>query len=138
MSDAVVLDASAAMRAVMDGAAQPALLDCLCAATTILAPTLLRAEVGNALLKYQRSGVISLAEALRRHEEAVGIVHLLIDDSSLFPETLSLAAEMNHPVYDALYAVTARRHAAMLLSFDQRLHALCQRAGIPSTLLSAL
>jgi hypothetical protein len=84
-----------------------------------------------------RCVVLSCWTLRQRYEEAIGIVHLLIDDSTLFPEALSLAAEMNHPVYDALDALSARRYAAMLLSFYQRLHTLFQRARIPSTLLTA-
>jgi predicted nucleic acid-binding protein len=88
VSTVVVLDASAAVRAVMDAAAQ-------------LAP-----------------------------------VHWSIDEQPLFPEALQLAADLDHPVYDAVYAVSARRHAATLLTFDRRLHALCAQAGIVCDLLS--
>lgn len=67
MSAVLVLDASAAVRAVMDAAAQPPSLDRLSGASAVLAPTLLRVEIANALWKYQRAGVISAAEARPRH-----------------------------------------------------------------------
>jgi predicted nucleic acid-binding protein len=45
--------------------------------------------------------------------------------------------DQHHSVYDAVYAVAARRHAATLLSFDRRLHGLCSGASIPCELLQA-
>jgi predicted nucleic acid-binding protein len=135
VSAVVVLDASAAVRAVMDAAAQPALLDRLAAAPIVVAPALMRIEAANALWKYQRAGVIDAAEVLARHAETAALVHRFIDEQTLFPEALQLAVDLDHPVYDAVYAVSARRHAATLLTFDRRLHALCAQASIACDLL---
>jgi predicted nucleic acid-binding protein len=137
VSAVVVLDASAAVRAVMDAAAQPRLLDRLAAAAAVLAPTLMRVEAANALWKYRRIGVIDAAEARDRHAEVCLLVHRFIDEQALFPEALQLAADSDRPVYDAVYAITARRHAATLLSFDRRLHHLCTRTQIVCDLLGA-
>jgi predicted nucleic acid-binding protein len=137
MSRVLILDASAAVRAVMDAAAQPELLQHLASAAIVLAPTLMRVETGNALWKYQRAGLINIAEAQDRHAEIKLLVHRFIDDEALFPEALQLASDFAHPVYDALYAVTTRRHAGRLLSFDRRLHALCKRADIACDLMAA-
>jgi predicted nucleic acid-binding protein len=131
----IVLDASAAVRAVMDAAAQPILLDRLAAAAVILAPTLMRVEAANALWKYQRAGFIDAGQARDRHAEVCLLLHRFIDEQTLFPEALQLAADSNHPVYDAMYAVTARRHAATLLTFDRRLQQLCMRSQIACDLL---
>ncbi|MEZ5650686.1 MAG: hypothetical protein R3E87_09085 [Burkholderiaceae bacterium] len=49
MSGSVVLDASAALPAVLDPAGQPVLLDRIGDAALVLAPTLLVAEVGKLL-----------------------------------------------------------------------------------------
>ncbi len=137
MSSVIVLDASAAVRAVMDAAAQPALLNRLGSAALVVAPALMRIEAANALWKYQRAGVITLDEAHARYTEITVLVHRVIDEQALFPEALQLAADCAHPVYDAVYAVTARRHAASLLSFDRRLDGLCQRAGIRCELFAS-
>lgn len=137
MSRVLVLDASAAVRAVMDAAAQPLLLRQLASATLVLAPELMRVEAANALWKYQRTGLISIAEAQERHAEIGLLVHRFLEEQSLFPEALQLASEFDHPVYDAVYAVTTRRQAATLISFDRRLHSLCQRAGIACELVGA-
>lgn len=137
MSTTVVLDASAAVRAVMDPAGQPALLDRLAAAALVLAPSLMRAEAANALWKYCRADVIDADEALLRHHEAMLLVHRFVDDQGLFPEALHWAMQVGHPVYDALYVLLTRRNAATLLTFDKRLHLACADARISSEWFSA-
>ena len=137
MSTVIVLDASAAIRAVMDPAAQPELLNRLANAAILLAPNLMRIEAANALWKYQKAGVIDASDARDRHAEVCLLVHRFVDEQALFPECLQLATDFNHPVYDAVYAVLARRHAARLLTFDRRLYSLCERVVIPCDLLSA-
>jgi predicted nucleic acid-binding protein len=130
----VVVDASAVLRVVMDSAAQLALIDLLANAEEVLAPSLLRAETANALWKYRRAGVLDTTEMLARHVEGMSLVHRLLDDEALFPEALRLAADFDHPVCDALYVVSARRHAARLLTFDRRLHALGSRSQVDAVL----
>lgn len=136
MTGAVVLDASAAVRAVLDPAGQPGLLDRIGDAALVLAPGLLRAEVGNALWKYARAGVLEAPELPERHGEAMALVHRFVEEGALFPEALTVAAQSDHPVYDVLYALTARRHAAVLLTFDRPLHRLCGREQIACELFA--
>jgi predicted nucleic acid-binding protein len=127
---ALTLDASAAVRAVMDSAQQPRLLDALAAASVVYAPRLIVAESANALWKYHRAGVIEAGEALARHAELMGLVDAPIDDGELFPEALAMANRHEHPVYDCVYALVSRRYAAPLASFDRRLLGLCERMDI--------
>ncbi len=135
MSTVLVLDASAAVRAVMDAAAQPTLMDELANAAVMLEPALLRVEAANALWNYQRAKVIDAPAARERHAELCALVHRFVDEQTLFPEALQLAADLDHPVYDAVFAVVARRHAGVVLTFDRRLQGLCERAAIRSRLL---
>ena len=129
-SEIVVLDASAAVRAVMDAMRQDPLLARLASAALVLAPALMRVETANALWKYGRAGVVSAADIRSRHDEILTLVHHFIDEQALFPEALQLAVDHDHPVYDAVYAVTTRRYAATLLTFDSRLQRLCSDARI--------
>jgi predicted nucleic acid-binding protein len=48
-------------------------------------------------------------------------------DRTLQAEALALAIYLDHPVYDCLYLVLARREVAALLSADQRLLKLAAR-----------
>ena len=66
----------------------------------------------------------------------MALIQLFVDDADLFPEALMLAAASDHLVYDALYALTAKRHAVVLLTFDRRLHELCGSERIESTLFA--
>ena len=52
-------------------------------------------------------------------------------DRSLQAEALALATHLDHPVYDCLYLVLARREVAALLSADQRLLKLAARVLPP-------
>lgn len=137
MTATIVLDASAAVRAVMDPAGQPALIDRIEGAALVLAPALMRVEAANALWKYARSRVLSSQEALLRHHEGLLLVHRYVEDQALYPEALQWALDADHPVYAALYAVTTRRHAATLVTCDRRLQAACAAAGIAGECYSA-
>lgn len=126
----LTLDASAAIRVVMDSAAQPGLLEVLASAGRVYAPTLLVTESANALWKYRRAGRLTRREVLQRHDEVLALVDEFVDDRTLFPEAGAMAMQAEHPVYDCLYATVSRRYAAALISFDQRLLALCEAQGI--------
>jgi len=122
--DSVVLDASAALRAVLSPADHTAMLESIESASDVLAPQLFAAETANALWKYERAGRIDGKEIRQRHAEALALISLWIPDTSLFPESLSLAVKIGHPVYDCLYLIAARRFDAELLTADRRLKTL--------------
>jgi predicted nucleic acid-binding protein len=52
-------------------------------------------------------------------------------DGEIVTEAIAEACRQNHPVYDLLYAVLARRHGAAVLTQDTRLSGLLTRMGIP-------
>lgn len=122
--DSVVLDASAALRAVLSPADHLSVLAAIESASDVMAPQLFAAEMANALWKYERAGRLDGREIRRRHAETLALVSLWIPDTSLFPEALSLATRLGHPVYDCLYLIAARRFDARLLTSDRRLEAL--------------
>lgn len=127
---ALTLDASAAVRVVMDAARQPAAIARLRDADVVYAPSLLRIETANALWKYLRAGHLDVAQARERHWETLDLVDIFVDEAELFPEALDLALRRGHPVYDCVYALVARRNAAAMLSFDARLKTLCAESDI--------
>jgi len=47
-------------------------------------------------------------------------------------EALATATAFNHPVYEALYAVTARREGAAVCAIDQRLARLLEEMRVPT------
>jgi predicted nucleic acid-binding protein len=125
--DSIVLDASAALRTVLSPVDHPDLLEAIESASDVLAPQLFAAETANALWKYHQAGRLDGQTIRHRHAEVLALVSLWIPDTSLFPEVLSLAAKLNHPVYDCLYLIAARRFDARLLTADRRLETLYAR-----------
>ena len=126
----VVLDASAAVRLVMRMEGAAVIADRLEAASLVLAPNLFHTEVANALWKYVRAGQLSPELALRRLDEAGELIDGQGQDQELLTEALATACQQDHPVYDLLYVILARRNAANLLTRDRRLGDLATRLGV--------
>ena len=96
-------------------------------ADLVVAPELMHTEVANALWRLQRTGQLE-ADGLRlRLSRAAELVDRIEPDRHLQVEALALACHLDHPVYDCLYLVLARREAAVLLTADQRLEQLAAR-----------
>jgi predicted nucleic acid-binding protein len=127
---ALTLDASAATRAVLETTERAALLDRISGAEAVYAPSLFVVETANALWKYVNAKRLSEESALRLHREATALVDKPIDDAELFPEAFLVAAQLRHPVYDALYLVTARRTGSTLMTADKALADLARKLGV--------
>lgn len=69
--------------------------------------------------------------AVERATEAAELIDLTIPDAELVTECLAAAIHHDHPVYDLLDAVTARRHACHVLTRDRRLLALLDAMAVP-------
>jgi predicted nucleic acid-binding protein len=120
----LVLDASAVVRIIEGSPQAVALQDAVASADLVLAPELMLTEVANALWRLQRSGQLEKQGLQKRLSRARDLVDHIEPDRSLLAEALALATHMDHPVYDCLYLVLARREVAALLSADQRMLAL--------------
>ncbi|MFM1900152.1 MAG: hypothetical protein RLZZ216_728 [Cyanobacteriota bacterium] len=68
-----------------------------------------------------RAGQLELDGLQRRLSKAADLVDHIEPDRTLQAEALALATHLDHPVYDCLYLVLARREVATLLSADQKL-----------------
>lgn len=110
------------------GAAE--LADLVAGADLVIAPTLYCAETANAFWKYVRAGTLDASVVVARCEEARSLVDQMIPDCDLQVEALAFSVQHDHPVYDGLYAVLARRHAAGVITRDQRLAKLLATVGI--------
>lgn len=132
MSARVVLDASAALEAVVPGPRASDVLDGLAAASLVLAPTLLHSEVANALWKLVRHGDLPVEQAPALLEAAAGLVDAFTPDENLTIEALALAISTGHTVYDMTYGVLARRHACPVLTMDRKLARTLLSIGIAS------
>ena len=117
----IVLDASVAANIILRTDLAPALIEKLGQGRLVIAPTLFHSEIANMLWKYVRCGDLDKDTALARYAEAVGLVDAFEADEALATEALSAAIRYNHPVYDLLYVILARRHGCRVLTVDKRL-----------------
>jgi predicted nucleic acid-binding protein len=127
----IILDTSAALCVVMRGQQSLQLITALESATTVLCPQFSRVEMGNALCKYIRWQDLPLASALQHLDDAAALVDVWIDDASLMPQALSLAAQHERPVYDMLYMAAALQQGAKLLTLDRTLMAVADKINAP-------
>jgi len=125
-----VLDASAAVAAVLGQKRAEPLLDPLESATSLVAPDIFASEVANSFWKYVSHDELSSEKALLALEESISLVDEFVPTASIAAEALSEAIRLSHPVYDLCYAITARRSAATVLTLDARLARLLDRLGV--------
>lgn len=122
-----VLDASAAANIILRTDLAPALIEKLKQSHLVIAPSLFHSEIANTLWKYVRFGDLDKEKALARYAEAIGLVDIFEPDEQLITEALSTAIRYNHPVYDTLYVILARRHGCKVLTVDKKLLALIRQ-----------
>jgi len=126
----VVLDASAAIRLVLRDPESAPLVDALQTATLVLVPAIFFTEVANGLWKYTLGDTLTTEQCVERLSEVDALVDEVFDDRELIVEAVHLAIAHDHPVYDLLYAVLARRTGAAVLTRDGRLGKLLDTLGV--------
>ena len=84
----------------------------------------------NALIQYARMRHLSPETAKETHGKALRLVARFHGHEELIEEAIELAAARAGSVYDTLYLVLARRHAAMLLTADSALAASARKLRI--------
>ena len=88
----------------------------------LCAPAHVTVEVGPALLRHQRDGVIDYDQAVAALGSLTDLLSLVAAES-LAVEAYSLAARFGVTIYDALYVVLAGRIGGVLVTADSRLFA---------------
>lgn len=126
----VVLDASAGIEVVLKREKVAMFAGKLEKASLVLSSDLYKAEVANALWKYQAAGFLSREQA----KVLLGLALALVDDywdiSENNLEALTEAGRLKHPVYDLLYLTLARRTGSILLTVDTKLAKLAVAEGL--------
>jgi len=117
----VVLDASAAVRQVIDPSGSPEIFNLVGQAKLVLAPELFVAETANAFWKYLRAASSTREQCELGLGAALELVDEFVPLEPLSREAFDLAATMGRPVYDAFYLVLARRNGAVLATADRQL-----------------
>jgi predicted nucleic acid-binding protein len=135
VSRLLVLDASAAIEAVLGRSQALEIVEHLEHADRVAVPDLYFAEIANALWKYVRNGDLLLEDAQTMLSIATSLPDDVLPARELATEALATATAFDHPVYDALYAVTARREGAAVCTLDQRLARLLEAMRVPTITL---
>jgi predicted nucleic acid-binding protein len=126
----LVVDASIAVKWVLpeDGADQAA--DLRQGSDEIWAPSLIVAEVGNAIWKRVMWQELSKTDALRAHAIALSLITRLVPMEELAARATEIAIGLKHPIYDCFYLALAERENAGLITADRRLFDAAQRTKI--------
>lgn len=126
-SSKLILDASAVVR-IIEGSPEASVMhEAVLAADLLLAPELMLSEAANVLWRLQRAGQLEASDLQQRLRRAADLVDHIESDRTLLAKALALATHLDHPVYDCLYLVLARREVASLLSADLRLLELAKK-----------
>lgn len=86
----------------------------------LTAPTLIHAEVGNALCKRVRKGEIVGGPQMTRQLEQLAQLVDTVNEVPSMPRALEIALELGHSVYDCIYLAVAEARDVELLSADRK------------------
>lgn len=125
-----VLDASAAVGVVLLQPTARFLIQPLESATLVLTPDLFVSEVCNALWKYRKAELLTREETDLALSRALALPDRFEPALACWQEAFAIAERHQHPFYDALYLVLARRNNALLLTLDRRLAAVAAKIEV--------
>ena len=125
-----ILDASAAVAIAMNLPESIKFLPSIDTSDVVIAPDLFVAEVSNAIWRYVRAGMLDSEQGSVVLERSVMLVDTFEPGQMLFKEAFALSVDHQHPVYEALYLVLARRHNGLLATLDKRMVELASKLHI--------
>ena len=136
----MVIDASAAVNAASREMANETTAELveLLDSEKFIAPRFFGIEAANSAWKYYRAGLYSEEKAAFLIASTAERVDEFYDDGPLVQEAFREAMRCNHPVYDMLYFVLARRKGIPLLTADKKLERVCDESGVASVMILGL
>jgi len=129
----LVVDASVAVKWLVDEIDHTSARAILVAGDELVAPEFVLAEVGNVLWKKLRRGEVSEPQAIAGLSALPRFYDRLIPTQPIIMRALALATELQHPVYDCLYLACAESEGAGVVTADARF-AQAARKKSPKTL----
>ncbi len=99
-------------------------------ADTVIAPEIYISEITNVAWKYNKLADFTHEESLNLAEDGINLIDQFVAVKDLWKESLREAINNDHPVYDCLYVVCARRNDGILLSRDKKLKKICEELRI--------
>jgi predicted nucleic acid-binding protein len=92
-----------------------------------IAPSLIAAEIGNAVWKRVIWKDFSTADALRALQVALAHFSQLMPMENLAARATEIAIELKHPIYDCFYLALAEDKQCPLITADKRLLAAAKK-----------
>lgn len=126
----LVIDASVAVKWILPEAGTAAAAALREEDTDLIAPSLVIAEIGNALWKKALRGEILKHEATPALRLVISRFSEIVAFEALASTTVELAIELRHPIYDCFYLALAERENAPLVTADQTMIAAARKAKI--------
>lgn len=126
----VVLDPSAAIEISLYRTHAEAFIHFLEGASWVGAPDLFISESTNVLWKYHQFEDLPIELCEKSLERTIQMVDEFYPTNDLYLEALSVSIQTEHPAYDSMYLVLARRNNATLLTRDKKLHRLASKLSI--------
>ena len=96
----------------------------------LAAPSLIFAEVGNALWKRVRRGASSLEQSRAALNELQHTFAMVEPIETLLWQAMDIAIRLNHPIYDCFYVALAARQSAPIATADGRMAAMAEQGGL--------
>ncbi len=96
----------------------------------LIAPSLVAAEIGNAIWKGHMRGDVPAAATRDMLRIAIAHFARLVPMEGLAAMALRLAVDLRHPIYDCFYLALAEREAATLVTADTRLLAAAKKTKV--------
>jgi predicted nucleic acid-binding protein len=106
----------------------------------LVAPSLILAEVGNAIGKRVRRGELAWSDTLPSDLERLSSLLDLRDEADFIGRALRIGHELNHAIYDCVYLALAEVTGDVMVTADERFSAkvALHPLGVRVCLLSSL
>ena len=115
----MIIDASVAFKLIVEEPGSEEAIGWI-GRTDLVAPSLVHAEVGNALWKrVQRHEIADDGEMGERLADLARYLRT-VDETPVMPRALRLAVDLEHPIYDCIYLALAEQVGDELLTADRR------------------
>jgi predicted nucleic acid-binding protein len=126
----IVLDTSAAVEILLKKEDSEKFSNKIAEADAVIAPELYISEITNVAWKYNKLAGFTHEESYELAQDGINMIDQFLNSKDLWKEALREAMNNNHPVYDCLYIICARRNDCILMTTDKKLKKLCKKLEI--------